>query len=179
VLTGRARTSRPRRRRAERLDPIRWSARRRSRLLRAAAVTALLVLAAGVLATGGAAADDHRCAAHTAPAERHAVKAGGRVPAGSVGVAVPVTGAGVGGLVHPGDRVDLTVAGGTGKAGAHGPGDPAEVLVRDALVIRGTTGHSADMEGGSVVYLAMTEQQARRVAGVEPSARIGLTLRPG
>ncbi|GIL30472.1 hypothetical protein NUM_57260 [Actinocatenispora comari] len=149
-------------------------------MLRAAAVTALLVLAAGVLATGGgAAADEHRCAARAAPSPSRATKPGGRVPAGSVGVAVPVVGAGVGGLVHPGDRVDLTVAGGTGSADADGPGDPAEVLIRDALVLRGTTGHSADMEGGSVVYLAMTEQQARRVAGVEPSARIGLTLRPG
>ncbi|MEV0839713.1 RcpC/CpaB family pilus assembly protein [Actinocatenispora sera] len=170
--------SRPRRRRAERLDPIRWSARRRSRLLRAAAVTALLVLAAGVLATGGgAAADEHRCTARAAPSPSRAARPGGRVPAGSVGVAVPVVGAGVGGLVHPGDRVDLTVAGGTDPT--DGPGDPAEVLVRDALVLRGTTGHSADMAGESVVYLAMTEQQARRVAGVEPSARIGLTLRPG
>ncbi|WP_203959897.1 RcpC/CpaB family pilus assembly protein [Actinocatenispora thailandica] len=142
----------------------------------------LLLLAAGVLATGsGAAADDGRCPARPTPAPSHRPAPGSSVPAGSVGVAVPIGGAGVGGLVHPGDRVDLTVTVTTDpdSADTDTQRDPAELLVRDALVLRGTTGHSADMTGGSVVYLAMTEQQARRVAGVAPSARIGLTLRPG
>lgn|GEM_PF-2260995 len=172
MRTGQERSGRPRRRRAERLDPVRWSPRRRARLFRVAAVAALLLLAAGVLATGGRAeADGTRCPARAAPRPSRTAAPGGRVPTGSVGLAVPVTGVGGAGLAHPGDHVDVTVTA--------PDADTAEVLVRGALVLRGTTGQSADTEGGSVVYLAMTEQQARRVAGVDPAARIGLTLRPG
>ncbi|HEY3503990.1 MAG TPA: RcpC/CpaB family pilus assembly protein [Actinocatenispora sp.] len=166
-----------RRRRADRLDPVRWSPRRRGRLVRGGLVAVLLALAAGVLLTGAGTASADRCVARspsTAPAGSRppsAATSAGTVPAGAVGLAVTVSQPGAAGLVRPGDRVDLTVA--------RSDGDRAAILVRGALVLRGTPGHSADNAGESVVYLAMSEDEARRVAGTEPSARIGIALRPG
>ncbi|GAA3519906.1 RcpC/CpaB family pilus assembly protein [Actinocatenispora rupis] len=159
------------RRRAERLDPVRWSPRRRGRLLRGAAVAALLLVAAGVLVSGAGPAAAERCAVHPRPTTRATAPPGDRVPAGEVGLAVTVAQPDVTGLVRPGDRVDLTVTRADSRT--------AEVIVRGALVLRGTPGHSADTAGDSVVYLAMSEDEARRVAGAEPSARIGVALRPG
>ncbi|MGA8114169.1 MAG: hypothetical protein WCA46_10950 [Actinocatenispora sp.] len=53
----------------------------------------------------------------------------------------------------------------------------AEILVRDLLVLR-TTGGSTDIDGQSVIYLAMTESQARQVTGITPDTRIGIAVRP-
>lgn len=158
-----------------RLDPVRWSPRRRSRLLRAGAVTLLLVLAAGVLLSGadGPPASTARCgsARSTPSARSHAASGAATIPPGHRGVPVRVAQAGVAGLVRPGDHVELAVA----RSGS----DSADVLVRDAVVLRDDVGDSFAPESGSVVYLAMTESEARRVAAATPEARITITVRPG
>lgn len=165
-----------RRRRADRLDPVRWHPRRRT-LLRLTLVAALLTLAAAVLfgaaPTRGRAAATCTAARPAAPASPKARPGGPLpVPAGLVGVPVRVAGAGLVGLVRPGDRVDVTAA----------PTDTAStaarIVARDALVLRGTMGDSADTEGGSVIYLAMTEDEARQVGGAAPDARLGVVVRP-
>jgi hypothetical protein len=166
--------SKRRGRRAERLDPVRWSPRRRSRLVRGGLAAMLLVVAAGVLLTGAGPASADRCVARPAASgpgtARPGAPPGSRPPAGTVGLAVTVGQPGAAGLVRPGDRVDVTVT--------RADDDRASILVRGALVLRGTLGHSADTADESVVYLAMSEDEARRVAGTEPSARIGIALRP-
>lgn len=149
------------------LDPVRWSRRRRSRLARAAAVAALLAVAAGILFSGARPAAAARCAA--APSTSR--PAPGAIPPGKLGVPVRVDQPGLSGLLHRGDHVTLTVAADSTNRAA--------ILVPDALVLRVPSGDSSVSSTGSVVYLAMTEEEARRTTAITPDARIGVTVRPG
>lgn len=149
------------------LDPVRWSRRRRSRLVRAAAVAALLAVAAGILFTGAGPASAARCAVAPSPSRS---APGVPIPAGKLGMPVRVDQPGLAGLLHRGDHVTLTVAADST--------DRAAILVPDALVLRAPSGDSSVTSTGSVVYLAMTEEEARRTAAIAPDARIGVTVRP-
>ena len=149
------------------LDPVRWSRRRRSRLVRAAGVAALLAVAAGILFTGVRPAAATRCAA---PTPTRSVS-GAAIPPGKLGVPVHVDQPGLSGLLHRGDHVTLTVAADSASR--------ADILVPDALVLRPPSGDSSVASSGSVVYLAMTEEEARRTTAITPDARIGITVRPG
>ncbi len=157
------------RRRADRLDPVRWTRRRRSRLLRAGLATLLLVLAGGVLMTGAAkpAGATHCVTAARPPAPAADPTA---IPAGKVGVPVRVSQPGVGALVRPGDHIDLTAA--------HGTSGHARTLVRDVVVLPRPSRAAVEPESGSLLYLAMSEHDAQLVAGADPDTRIGVTVRP-
>jgi hypothetical protein len=138
-----------------------------------ALVALLLVLAGGVLVMGTTPAAAHRC---VSASRSPSAEAGDRpetptIPAGKVGVPVRVSQPGLVRVVHDGDRVDLTAAGQGSSL--------AKVLARDVLVLGVTTIDSADLAGDSMIYLAMTDEQARRVAGTAPGVRIGVTVRPG
>jgi hypothetical protein len=160
------------------LDPVRWSHRRRSRLVRAAAVAALLAVAAGILFTGVRPATATRCTtapsptapSSTAPSPTGSASGAG-IPPGKLGVPVRVDQPGLSGLLHRGDHVTLTVASDSASR--------ADILVPDALVLRAPSGDSSVASSGSVVYLAMTEEEARRTTAITPDARIGITVRPG
>jgi hypothetical protein len=116
-------------------------------MLRAGAVAALLALAAGVLYSAP------RSAAVACPTQTVAPSAGPttgtRVPAGMVGVTVPVADPSVLAIVRPGDRVDL-------HSNDSGP------VIADVPVLATLPG--ADL-GPPALYLAMTPDQASSILG--------------
>ena len=134
-------------------------------------VAGLLALAAVIMLSGTKPAAAVRCAAATPTTRTRSPAPGSVIPRDMVGVPVRLSQAGVGRLLHPGDHVALTVT----RAGQ----TTAQQLVADAIVLRGTPGDSVDSDTDSMVYLAMTDQQARRVTAVAPEDRIGVTVRPG
>lgn len=175
-------------RRSQRLDPVRWTPRRRGRLVRTGLVTVLLLLAGGVLLSGAGPAAASRClaaddghGAATRPGQHGTTPGAGAprgrsdvgvadVPDGRLGVPVTVAQPGMAALLHPGDHVQLTAASaGSGRA---------EIIARDLLVLR-TAAASSDLADSSMVYLAMTEDQARRVAALGPDTRLGVAVRSG
>ncbi len=176
--------------RPDRLAPPRWRAPRRGSLLRAALVAALLALAAGTALTSGGsgagarAVDCQRRQAPTgtpSPDPRRPLP----VPAGQVGVPVRLADPAVTAMIRPGDRVDLLAGAPDEPAAGHPtPGavpDPGEtdapmaaVTVADVLVLAAAPGP----DDQALLYLAMTEAQARRVAAAPTDAPFSVTVRP-
>jgi hypothetical protein len=146
----------------ERLDPVRrLRPPRPSSLLRSVLVASLLGLAAAALYAEPEPAPVREAAAPTpsgSPAGRLAV------PPGLVGVPVHLADPAALAVVRTGDRVDLTAAAG----GASSAVLAASVLVLDVAA----TGETA------VLYLAVTEAQARSLTGARPDVRFGVMVRP-
>jgi hypothetical protein len=146
----------------ERLDPPRlrlpWP--RRATLAPAAAVAALLCLAAGVLLLGDA---------EPRPATRPPVASSTAAPVappGTVGLPLRIRDAGVLRVVRPGRRVDVLAAVEGG----------AELLATGVLVLRADAGGDAP-EDGALLYLAVTAEQAARLAGFTTEAHLTVTVR--
>ena len=184
-----AAASRRARRRAERLDPVRWSAPGRGSLLRLAAVAALLLTAAA--ATW---ARPSGCAPATRPAREAGIVAGpapgtsdtasrpapgtsdtasgpapgtSGIPAGRVGVPVRLADPTALVLVRPGNRVDLLRLGAAG-----GRTEP----VADAALVLDVRG-AADPTAGALLLALSPAEAARAVAG--SGNGFAILIRPG
>lgn len=147
----------------ERLDPprLRLTAPRRATLIRAVLVAALLCLAAGALLTER---PQHRAAPVIVPS----VAASAPVaPPGYVGLPLRLPDAGVVTVVRAGQRVDVLAGDGT---------RPAELLASGVLVLRATA-RGQTPEDGALLYLAVTRDQAARLAGFTTDAHITVTVR--
>ena len=169
----------------DRLDPVRLRPPRARGLLRATGVAVLLALAAGVLwidaddppACRGAAASPTASSAPPTPTGRGAnTSAPLPVPDGHLGIPVQVAEPATLAVVRPGDRVDLIARTGDPTAAA-GDTEPATVLARDVLVLAVGPDPQASLDEG-VVYLAMTADEAERVATASPEVPIGVMVRP-
>ena len=135
---------------------------RRPALLRAAAVAALLCLAAGVLFLDGP-----RPAPVVPPPSRASAAVPvtpppPTAPAGTVGLPLRLADAGVVAVVRVGQRVDVLADG--------------RVLATDVLVLRAIARGEAPEEG-ALLYLAVTAEQAARVAAVRTDTPITVTVR--
>jgi hypothetical protein len=149
----------------ERLDAprLRFPVLRRATLLRGVVVAALLCLAAGVLLI------DRAPPATTPAAPRAAATSPAPVlPPGTVGLPLRLRDSGVVAVVRPGHRVDVL--------GATSDGRAAETLATRVLVLRITARGDAP-EDGALLYLAVTAEQAARLAGYTTEARITVTVR--
>jgi hypothetical protein len=80
-----------------------------------------------------------------------------------VGYALRLPDPAVGSVLRQGQRVDVLAA----------AGDSARVLVSDVLVLR-VSGSPPD---GTLVYLAVTQPQATRLAANAPEIRLSVTVR--
>jgi hypothetical protein len=139
----------------ERLGPpFRLPLPRRATLLRGAAVAGLLCLAAGVLLV-----ERPLPPAVPQPATVTA-------PPGTVGLPLRIGDSSVAAVVRPGARVDVLGAARDG---------PAQLLASDVLVLRSSGGDAP--EDGTLLYLAVTRDQAARLAGFGIEARITVTVR--
>lgn len=139
----------------ERLGPpFRLPLPRRATLLRGAAVAGLLCLAAGVLLVDRPV---------PAPVKQPAVVT---APPGTVGLPLRIGDSGVAAVVRPGARVDVLGAARDG---------PAQLLASDVLVLRSSGGGAP--EEGALLYLAVTREQASRLAGFTTDAHITVTVR--
>jgi len=147
-------------RRADRLDPVRFSAPRPFSLIRAAAVAVLLCLAAATLyveqpGPGSPAVADGRPAGAVRPS----------LPSGLVGVPVRLADPAALAVVRPGDRVDLLRL----------PGDPGaapSTVATAVLVLDAVSGLDVP-----VLYLAMTAREAGAAAVAGPDTRFGVIVR--
>jgi hypothetical protein len=140
----------------ERLGPpLRLPLPRRTTLLRGAAVAGLLCLAAGALLVE-----------RPQPARPPAPPAVVTAPPGTVGLPLRIGDSGVAAVVRPGMRVDVL--------GAIRDG-PAQVLASDVLVLRSSGGSTP--EDGALLYLAVTREQAAKLAGFGIEAHITVTVR--
>jgi hypothetical protein len=151
----------------ERLDaPRRWlPAIRGGALLRAAAVAALLCLAAGVLLLDAA----PPAAPTLRPSVAPVVASSGPVaPPGTVGLPLRLRDAGVVSVIHAGQRVDVLADAEQDRV--------AEVLATGVLVLRATARGDAP-EDGALLYLAVTAEQAARLAAIGTETRITVTVR--
>lgn len=152
----------------ERLDtPRRWLPfPRRATLLRAVAVAALLCLAAGVLLLDGSGPP---AAVPPSPAVPSPVVAPDpAAPPGTVGLPLRLRDAGVVSVVHAGQRVDVLAGAERGRG--------AEVLATGVLVLRASARGEAP-EDGALLYLAVTAEQAARLAGIRTETHITVTVR--
>lgn len=154
--------------RDERLDPPRWRLPwpRRSSLLRAIAVAALLCMAAAVLLVDGSPPPAKVAVAPPKPAatpSRPPV-----APAGTVGLPLRLRDSGFVTVLRPGQHVDVLAGGPTGG--------PATTLAANVLVLRAAAGGEAP-EDGALIYLAVTPEQAARVAGIATETPITVTVR--
>lgn len=100
-------------------------------------------------------------------------------PAGSVAVAVPLTGAATAGLVSAGDAVRVLAAGSPDVAGL--PTGEVDVVVDRATVLSRTDSGDGGLlgggSGGAAVVLAVTATQAQALAGaLAAGGGAGLTL---
>ena len=164
----------------DRLDPVRRWPRPRA-LLRHVVTAALLALAAAVLLVepGGAAEcrPDAEPSARSSPRAESAQPAGAEpsalpVPAGRAGVPIQLAEPATAAVARPGDRVDVIAR--TAEPSAD---TEVVVLAADALVLAvNAYGDGSPDEG--IVYLAMTQDQARRVAKIAPTVALGITVRP-
>jgi hypothetical protein len=123
---------------------------RREALVRGGVVAALLCLAAAVLRVEPA-----------PPAARHQPNVG--APPGTVGYALRLPDPWLVGVVRQGQRLDVLAA----------EGDAARVVVSDVLVLRAGGG----APGGALLYLAVTQVEAARLAATAPEARLSVTVR--
>ncbi len=148
--------------RAESLDPPRFAfgLPRRASVLRAGAVAGLLCLAAGVLLMERPAPAPVAGPIRVSPSELVA-------PAGLVGFPLRLADSGVASVVRPGARVDVLGADGS---------QPARMLAGDVLVLRAAARGEAP-EDGTLIYLAVTPDQAARLAGVTTDAHVTVTVR--
>jgi hypothetical protein len=153
----------------ERLDtPRRWLPTiRGGALLRAAAVAALLSLAAGVLLLDDAPPVATPSSLGVSPVPVTA-SSGPVAPPGTVGLPLRLRDAGVVSVIHAGQRVDVL-------AGAD-QGQVAEVLATGVLVLRAIARGDAP-EDGALLYLAVTAEQAARLAAIRTETRITVTVR--
>lgn len=162
----------------DRLDPVRRWPRPRA-LLRHIVTAALLALAAVVLLTepGGAAECRPDPSARSSPRAESTRPSGAEpsalpVPAGRVGVPIQLAEPATAAVARPGDRVDVIAR--TAQPSAD---TEVVVLAADALVLAvNAYGDSSPDEG--IVYLAMTKDQAERVAKIAPDVALGITVRP-
>jgi hypothetical protein len=129
----------------QRLDPVRWRPPRRATLVRAGAIAALLALSFGVLYSTPTRVAD--CPAATTPTPLASPSSDSAIPAGLVGVTVPVADPSVLAVIHPGDRVDLHPA----DSGA---------MISDVQVLVAVP--TTDL-GPPALFLAMTPDQASSV----------------
>jgi hypothetical protein len=154
--------------RDERLDPPRWRLPmpRRTSLVRAIAVAALLCVAAGVLLI-----DDTSSPARVAmppPAAATTTPSPPAAPPGTVGLPMRLRDSGVVTVVRAGQRVDVLAP--------ISAGTPAQLLASGVLVLRATPGGDAPADG-ALLYLAVTPEQAARVAGIATDTPITVTVR--
>jgi hypothetical protein len=132
----------------QRLDPVRWRAPRRATLLRATIVAALLALAVGVLYSAPTPAVGD-CPVRTTPTTVAASPTSdSAIPAGLLGVTVPVADPSVLAVIRPGDRVDLH------------PADDHGATIADVLVLVSVP--TAEL-GPPALFVAMTPDQASSV----------------
>lgn len=145
---------------SERLDAprVRLPVLRRAALVRAAVVAALLCLAAGVLLLDGSGGDPVPASTPSAVV----------APPGTVGLPLRIEDGGVAAVVRAGQRVDVLAS----DAGA----PDAETLATGVLVLRVAAG-AGTPERGAVLYLAVTREQAARLARFTTEARITVTVR--
>lgn len=169
---------------SQRLDPVsRLGPPRPGTLLRALLVAALLGLAAAVLYADPGADSGARLPAGSGSSP---AASDGPLPLPSDRVGVPVRLVDAAPLVvlRPGDRVDLVAlpaagpdppadAADTADAGPHGAGPPVTLAAR-ALVLDAV----ADAYS-PVLYLALTQAQARAVLSVAPDVQFAVVVRPG
>lgn len=137
-------------------------------MLRAIAVAALLCLAAGVLLTG----NDRP----QADPVRTVVSA----PADTVGIPLRIADAGVGDLVRAGQHVDVLGGVPPPDDGANQSPATSVVLATNVLVLRTVSGAVAGQNSGqdtTLLYLAVTPEQAIRLAGIAAGTRITVTVR--
>jgi hypothetical protein len=140
----------------DRLDPVRrLSLPTGGTLLRTVAVAALLGLAVLLVYTEPASLPAAPCPPPTAAPSRLPV------PAGLVGVAVGLADPAALGVLRAGDRVDLYPAGGTGPA-----------FARNALVLE-----AIGADPAPVLYLALAEAEALRVASADPGTQFRVFVR--
>jgi hypothetical protein len=153
--------------RSERLDPprLRLNPPRRATLVRAALVAALLCLAAGALVTGQP--PDHSVPGSVPVAVPSGFASEPPAPPGLVGLPLRLHDAGVVAVVRAGQRVDVLASDGV---------RPANLLASDVLVLRATA-HGQAPEDGALLYLAVTREQAVRLAGITTDAQITVTVR--
>jgi hypothetical protein len=140
----------------DRLDPVRGlRLPAGGTLLRAVIVAVLLVLAAALVYADPGPAPVAACPAPTAEPDRLPV------PAGLVGVPVVLADPAALAVVRAADRVDLYPAGTAGPA-----------LATDALVLA-----AVGTDPMPVLYLALPEAAALRVAGLDPGTQFRIIVR--
>jgi hypothetical protein len=157
----------------ERLDAPRWRLPvvRYAALIRVAVVAALLCVAAAVLifdVSPAPVARSVRPARGPAGAARARSAVRPVAPPGTVGLPLRIPDAGVVTVVRPGQRLDVLA--GTAE------GRPAQVLAANVLVLRATARGDAP-EDGALLYLAVSPEQATRVAGVSRDTQLTVTVR--
>ncbi|MDG4833494.1 flagellar biosynthesis protein FlgA [Solwaraspora sp. WMMD1047] len=95
------------------------------------------------------------------------------LPAGAVGVPVPLAEPAVLAVVRPGTRVNLLAA-----LPARRPGATVEpVLLAERVPVLAVL-RPAATDGSAAVYLALDPEQARRTIGMPPDARFALAVLP-
>lgn len=161
----------------DRLDPVsRLGLPRSSTLLRTLLIAILLALAAAALY-----ADPQPAVPAPDPTGSPEIGADGglRLPAGLVGVPIALDDAGPLAVLRPGDRVDLLALAEPAASArdtrppTNAPDTGPTLLAREALVLR-TVADAAR----PVLYVALTESQARAVIAAPVGGRYAVIIRP-
>ncbi|TDQ44260.1 Flp pilus assembly protein CpaB [Actinorugispora endophytica] len=80
-------------------------------------------------------------------------------------------------LLRPGSRIDVLAAAGDPLSTGYAEAPPARTVVTDRPVIAVPSAAPGTAEPGALVLIAVTEEEARTLAGHAPAGRLSITIR--